>query len=284
MADEGEAPSAVERVTGEKSVALIAGRRTVTILAYYLVAIVLAETIITFYPLPTGALLGIVLHMAVISVLLVHASIVHQSDERLSRFMVAMILVPMVRVFSLSLPLTGLQIIDALVLISLPLMAAPLSVMYVLKLHPRAVGLALGTPRVLLIQSSLAATGVPLGVIEFLILRPASSWIPSLAIASLITGGIVVIVASGLAEELIFRGVLLREAEGVVGVAPALVYVTLLFTAMHIGFASVADLVFVFLVGLYFGAVVQRTRNLVGVTLAHGLANVVLYLVMPFYL
>ncbi len=284
MADEVRTPGSVEHLPGERLTVLAQRRRTAAILAYYLVAIVLAETIITFYPLPTGALLGIVLHMAVVSLLLVHASLAHPSDERLSRFLVAMILVPMVRVFSLSLPLTGLQTIDALVLISVPLMAAPLGVMYVLRLRPRAVGLALGTPRVLLVQTALAATGVPLGVIEFLILRPASSWIPSLAVASLITGGVVVVVASGLAEELIFRGILLREGEKVVGVAPALLFVTLLFTAMHIGFASAADLVFVFLVGLYFGAVVQRTRNLVGVTLAHGLANVVLYLVVPFYL
>jgi hypothetical protein len=93
----------------------------------------------------------------------------------------------------------------------------------------------------------------------------------------------VVIIASGLTEELIFRGILMGEGERVVGGSVSLLYVTLLFMAMHIGFASVVDLVFVFLVGLYFGMIVQRTKNLVGVTLAHGFGNVVLYLIMPFY-
>jgi membrane protease YdiL (CAAX protease family) len=37
-------------------------------------------------------------------------------------------------------------------------------------------------------------------------------------------------------------------------------------------------------VGLFFGWVVQRTRSLLGVTLSHGLTNIVLFLVMPYLL
>jgi LysM repeat protein len=38
----------------------------------------------------------------------------------------------------------------------------------------------------------------------------------------------------------------------------------------------------VFVVGLLFGWLVARTRSLLGVTLAHGVTNITLYLVMPF--
>lgn len=253
------------------------------VLAAYLAAITLAEVIITFYPLPTGAIVGIIIHMAIVASLLSQASVIYRTDEGFSRFLVAMVLVPMVRIFSLSLPLTGLQILQALAIISIPLLAAPFAVMQVLGLTPRALGLALGDRRFMLLQASLALTGLPLGAIEYFILRPGPSWLPTATILSFVLGATVVIVASGLTEELIFRGILLGEGERLVGSSAALVYVTLLFMVMHIGFASVVDLIFVFLVGLSFGIAVQMTKNLVGVTFAHGLANVVLYLVMPLY-
>jgi membrane protease YdiL (CAAX protease family) len=39
---------------------------------------------------------------------------------------------------------------------------------------------------------------------------------------------------------------------------------------------------FVFLVALFFGWAVARTGSLLGVTLSHGIANVVLYVIVPF--
>jgi len=47
---------------------------------------------------------------------------------------------------------------------------------------------------------------------------------------------------------------------------------------------SLLDVLFVGVVGLFFGWVVHRTRSLLGVTLAHGLTNIILFLVMPFVL
>lgn len=49
------------------------------------------------------------------------------------------------------------------------------------------------------------------------------------------------------------------------------------------GFLSWIDVVFVFVVALFFGWVVKKTGSLFGVTLAHGITNIVLYLIIPFF-
>ncbi len=63
-----------------------------------------------------------------------------------------------------------------------------------------------------------------------------------------------------------------------------ILYVSLVFAALHIGYKSVLDVVFVFVVAFFFGWVVNRTSNLLGVTFAHGLTNITLFLLTPFLL
>jgi high-affinity Fe2+/Pb2+ permease len=51
---------------------------------------------------------------------------------------------------------------------------------------------------------------------------------------------------------------------------------------LHIGYLSVVDVVFVTLVGLVFAYIVMWGRSLLGVTLAHGLTNTTLFVIMPY--
>jgi membrane protease YdiL (CAAX protease family) len=44
------------------------------------------------------------------------------------------------------------------------------------------------------------------------------------------------------------------------------------------------DVIFVFLVAMFFGFVVTRTRSILGVTIAHGLTNVGLFIFFPLVL
>ncbi len=160
--------------------------------------------------------------------------------------------------------------------------------MYLLRLRPADVYLRIGGPRNALIQVGVAMSGLALGAIEFYILTPRGAWIPVLLPSILIPASIVMVLASGFAEEFIFRGILLTRTVKVLGGAAGLVFVSLLFAAMHIGFVRDAltsfDILFVFVVGMYFGYVVMKTESLLGVVLAHGFANVALYLVLPFSL
>ena len=49
-------------------------------------------------------------------------------------------------------------------------------------------------------------------------------------------------------------------------------YVALLFAVLHIGYLSLIDVGFVFIVGLLFGWLANMTGSLVGVIIAHGIA------------
>ncbi len=156
--------------------------------------------------------------------------------------------------------------------------------MYAMRLRFRDVYLGPLRIRQVPLQAAVALSGLGLGVVEFFILRPADApWIPELTFALFLPAVIAIGLGAGLTEELIFRGLLQPRTEEIVGKAGGLLFVALVFAAMHIGFRSGPDLAFVFAVGLYLGFVVQRTQHLVGVTLAHGLANVALYLLMPFF-
>lgn len=91
---------------------------------------------------------------------------------------------------------------------------------------------------------------------------------------------VILLVSTGLLEEVIFRGVLQNAAMRALGV-PGLVDVSALFAVLHIGHLSVTDVLFVFLVGLVFAALVRRTGSLLGVTLAHGATSIGRFLVFP---
>src|SRR2546425_10293 len=144
------------------------------------------------------------------------------------------------------------------------------------------IGLAIRRWNEVPLQLAVAMTGIPLGLLEFSILRPPK-WIPQETIVGLLGGGLVIFLATGLSEELIFRGILLKRAVEALNDRDGLLYVTLIFASLHIFFLNGLDLVFVFAVGLFYGFVVLQTKNLWGVILSHSLGNVILYLVAPFH-
>ncbi len=62
-----------------------------------------------------------------------------------------------------------------------------------------------------------------------------------------------------------------------------IVYVSLLFSIVHLIHRSAIDIACVFVITLFFGWVVKKTGSLFGVTLAHGITNIMLFLVLPFF-
>lgn len=131
------------------------------------------------------------------------------------------------------------------------------------------------------LQLLIGATGLLLGYVEYLILR-AEPLIETFTWQGFVLPAVILLISTGLLEEYIFRFLLQRTAverlEYVLGIA----YVALFFAVLHIGYRSVADFLFVLVVGLAFGWLAYKTRSIIGVTLAHGLTNIVLFLIMPF--
>ena len=124
---------------------------------------------------------------------------------------------------------------------------------------------------------------MPLGFIEYTILRP-QSLLPGDNIRLLLLAGFILLVFTGFAEEIIFRGVMLRAADDYLEKTHSLIFVGFIFAVLHIIHFSFLDVVFVFGVAVLFTFFVRRTGSLLGVSIAHGITNIMLYLIWPLLL
>ena len=239
----------------------------------YLAALTLAELLTTL----TAPTAGMALHAGLLCLLLLHtAARWNRPDQPL---LLSLAFAPLIRIVSLSLPLVGFPLVYWFFFTSVPLFAAIYQAMGMLGYSWRDVGM---NGRHLPWQLLVGLTGLGLGYAEYQILQPeplvnAFTW------QQLLLPALILLVSTGLLEELIFRRLMQQAAIRQLGRWRGIAYVALLFAVLHIGYQSLVDVVFVFVVGLFFGWVVTLTKSLVGVTLAHGLTNIVLFLVMPFW-
>ena len=240
----------------------------------YLVGIAAAE-IITVYANPAW---GVAIHAAIFLTLIVHSALAAQDTVR-QRFLLALALAPLTRIISLAMPLVRLPQLWWYPIIYPPLLAAALVTMRITGLSRRMVGL---TPGRVSIQLGIAASGLVIGMLEYLILG-LDPLITHLSWQTVVFPAFLLVVTTGFVEELIFRGVMQHTAWARFGWA-GIVYVSLVFAVLHLGFFSWLDVAFVFAIAMFFGWVVKRTGSLLGVTLAHGITNAILYLIAPFLL
>ncbi len=141
---------------------------------------------------------------------------------------------------------------------------------------PREIGLTIRRPY---LQLAVALTGFAFGILEFLILRP-EPLISELAWRGVLLSSFIMVAGTGFVEEFIFRGVAQRASIAVLG-RWGILYIAFIFAILHIIHQSPIDIVFVFAVGLFFGWVVYKTGSLLGVTLTHGITNILLYVIIP---
>jgi membrane protease YdiL (CAAX protease family) len=186
--------------------------------------------------------------------------------------------VPLIRVISLSLPLAGFPLIYWYFFTSVPLFAASFVVirMQGLGLPPKG-----GRWSSLLMQVPIMFIGLGLGYTEYLILRP-EPLVDEFSWRAILIPALILLISTGLLEEVIFRGLMQGASVQLIGPFLGLLYVAFLFAMLHMGYRSFLDVIFVFVVGLGFGLVVASTGRLIGVTMAHGLTNIMLFLILPF--
>ncbi|MGZ7136010.1 MAG: tetratricopeptide repeat protein, partial [Methanobacterium sp.] len=268
---ETEIFESIDRIERKRSKYKISNQNFL-ILIGYLAAIAAAESLTTYFDMKVG----LVVETAILFVLLIHSSRV--KSYNFANLLRTMMILPIVRIIGLSLPIMQIPVLYWFPIISIPLFAASFSLMRLQGLNRKKVGLVWGN---IPLQLLIAFSGIFLGFIEFFILKPAPL-ISTFDTVPLIIASILLIISTGFAEELLFRGILQRNAENVLGSIFGLVYAALLFTSLHIGWHSFLDLAFVFGVALLYGYAFQKTRSLFGITLSHGLSNSVLFLVMPF--
>ena len=91
---------------------------------------------------------------------------------------------------------------------------------------------------------------------------------------------LVLLFATGFLDEFIFRAILQRTATATLGPL-AILYVSLIFAILHIGYRSGTDLLFVFLTALLCEWVVRGTGSIMGISVCHGIGSIALLLLSP---
>lgn len=127
---------------------------------------------------------------------------------------------------------------------------------------------------------SLVVLVVYLAEIQYTATTPAPL-IPSFTVTQLVLLAVVMIGVVGFVEELLFRGILQQELERRLGLVLGLLLASGIFGLMHSAYGTVDGIVYAGLLGLLFGIVYDATDSLVLVAVLHGLANVLLFGVIP---
>lgn len=253
----------------------------------YLLAITVAEVIVVVLEpisgIVTASIIGIVCHTAILLATIIDAALIDRYFH--GRLVLSLSLVPLVRIISLTLPLADIPQIWQFPIIYLPLLAAAIVAARLLDYKPKDIGIRFGF---IPLQLLVGLVGLGFGVAEYyiLVVMPPEPLIIMLEVEPTLQAtwlpALILLLSTGFVEEFIFRGVLQRTAVEVFG-GWGIVYVSYIFAILHIGFLSWIDVVFVFGVALFFGWVVKKTGSLLGVTLSHGITNIILFIVAQFY-
>ncbi len=222
-------------------------------------------------------LAGLIVHGVTLVGLLLQAALTSQLELR--NLYLALTLAPLIRLISLLMPLKLFATVYWYLIVAVPLFAAAFLAARTAGISRQMIGLVRSP---LWPQLLISLSGFALGYVEYQILRPAPL-VSALRLELIWLPALILIVATGFLEELIFRGLMQSAAIPPLG-RYAIPYIAAVFAVLHLSYRSAWDFLFVFGVALLFGYLVQRTRSILGVTLAHGLINVMLYLIFPFIL
>lgn len=214
------------------------------------------------------------------------------------RVLPVLALAPLMRILSLVMPLQDIPQAYWYALIGAPMLVAALLAARHLDLSLAVVGFPVPRWRC---QIAIAATGIPLGLVGFLLVHP-EPLTPSFQWGELAIGSAVLVVFVGFTEELIFRALLLPVApylggrihipgriagrvadhfEKVVPVDRGIFWSSAVFAIMSIGSGSLPYVVFVGLIGMFFSWCVRRTGSIWGVVAAHSALVMEALLILP---
>jgi len=221
---------------------------------------------------------GIAFHALILFVLLIHSSLT--TDDEFSKLLMVLILAPLIRILSLSMPLAHFSYISWFALISIPVYIAIFTCMYIQHLKPRDVALALPKLKHLPIEIATIILAFPFGILEYHILKP--DIIVELSFEALLVPALIMIVCTGFLEELAFRGLMQYHATRTMGFS-GIVFISALFGALHIGNLSFFDVLLSGSVGFIYSLVVRKTGSIYGVSISHGIINIILFLIAPHY-
>ncbi|MGB8217129.1 MAG: type II CAAX endopeptidase family protein [Candidatus Methanoperedens sp.] len=219
---------------------------------------------------------GIGIH--IITLLALSLTAYKTQDTELSNMLQALALLPLFRILNTTMP-----IFFSTTLYVFPMVYGPIfiSMYYVAKnqnFTKHELGIYLGKPQIYIPVS--IALGLLLGKIEYSTIT-VESLVPVATLQNILIFTFIMIIFTGLPEELLFRSIVQTRLEQSIGTIGGLVIASLLFGAMHSGYGNIYEIMFTSSAGFLLGYIFQRTRNLPFIALTHGMINVFLFGFIP---
>ncbi|MBI3931312.1 MAG: CPBP family intramembrane metalloprotease [Chloroflexi bacterium] len=249
----------------------------VLFIAGIVLAITACEYIFTYQDVAYGIVIALALAMAIYLIL----SIFH-FDQGITDCGESLALIPLYILFTASLPWFFISQEYLLPAVYSCVIGLSLWHVYQKNLSLKEI---FGFSKEKLLKYSLLglAIGIPLGIGEYLVLRPAPAF-PSFEVKYLLRDAVYMFGFVGIGEELLFRGLIQRDLMDAFGLKWGLLGTAFLFAVMHLTWRSIPELGFVFGAGLILGILYYKTKSLVMPVVAHGVINVILVSVLPYIL
>jgi membrane protease YdiL (CAAX protease family) len=274
-------------------------------LIIYLILITLAEITVAYVNPQTG----VIFHIIILSILFIHSG--YASKEKMSlnelqwlyienykkpsrsiqksineitkilTVLISLTLAPLIRVLSLVMPLANFPRIQWFTIISVALYLSIFIVIQQQKITLTEYGFRWPKRKHIPTEIGIVLLAIPFGVMEYLILHPAPL-VSSFSVENILVAVLILFIATGLIEEIIFRGILQKKTMNIMGAWQGMLFVTILFAMLHIGNLSFLDVLLVFFIGGLYSLVVNKTKTIIGVTASHTVVNIMLFIVCPF--
>lgn len=274
-------------------------------LIIYLILITLAEITVAYVNPQTG----VIFHIIILSILFIHSG--YASKEKMSlnelqwlyienykkpsrsiqksineitkilTVLISLTLAPLIRILSLVMPLANFPRIQWFTIISVALYLSIFIVIQQQKITLTEYGFRWPKRKHIPTEIGIVLLAIPFGVMEYLILHPAPL-VSSFSVENILVAVLILFIATGLMEEIIFRGILQKKTMNIMGAWQGMLFVTILFAMLHIGNLSFLDVLLVFFIGGLYSLVVNKTKTIIGVTASHTVVNIMLFIVCPF--
>jgi membrane protease YdiL (CAAX protease family) len=147
------------------------------------------------------------------------------------------------------------------------------------KIPAKDVRLSTGKYSIKLQLTAGFGTGIFIGITEYFILKPQPIIISTSPIQTLAYIIIVPATMVGIAEELLFRGLIQSSLERIMPTWQAIGITSIMFGLMHIGWMNPLEVLLAYGAGITFGYLTVVTDSLTTPIIAHASGNIILYII-----
>jgi len=222
---------------------------------------------------------GIIIALALALMIYLTVSVFHL-DDRINRCAESLALIPLYILFTSSLPWFFINQEYLLPAVYSCILGLCLWHVYQKKLSLKEI---FGFRKDKLLKYVLIGVviGIPLGVVEYLILEPEPTF-PTFEVKYLFRDIVYMLLFVGLGEEVLFRGFIQVDLSKAFGWKWGLFGASVMFAVMHLTWRSIPELGFVFVAGVILGALYIKTKSLVAPIVLHAANNVMLVAIAPY--